>query len=1181
MSGDGKQLSNPISTGSGGAHFEANIQAAFVTLMLSGGYAPCLPCWPIVEIKVQGMIAGYATDDLIVFVENTSSGERRKLLGQVKLSISITANDKVFGEVIQAAWTDFNNAEIFHQGKDVIALITGPISATDTQGVSWLLEQARHTKNAEEFLSHVERAKFSSQNARNKLVAFKAQLKIANKKVDVSDEQLFIFLKSFHLLGYDLSRKHSVNSSLLQSHISQFNKDIPDKIWCQILAEVQSFNKNAGSITTDTLSENLTEHFKEPVLLYMPKELVVDNPIDKEDSGAIINWNEHKHAQKLAFINLLGSWNEQVDEDKDIVSLVVGEEYAEWIFDIRELLQVDGCPVAYKNGHWSIKDRVAMWGQLGTRIFDEHLERFRKVAISVLKAKNPSFELIPEERYAAAVHGKILPHSAGLRKGLAESLALVGCRPDLLTKCSLNKAEETAIIALREILDEADWEIWGSLNDLLPLLAEASPNEFMDAVEKAVAAKPSPFDELFEQEDTGAFGRNYLTGLLWALESIAWDEIYLTRASVVLAELASHDPGGNWANRPINSLTDIFLPWLPHTTATVEKRQVALKAICAEQSDVGWKLLESLLPNQHQTSSGTHKPDWRKTIPEGWDKGVTNLEFWEQSRFCAETLVELSGLDTGKLTSLAHLFDKIPLPASKHLLDKLSSDECIGLPEEERMLIWSALSNLIVRHKKFAEAEWSLSESAIESIEQVIELISPKSPVLLHKRLFSERDAYLYVGGDSGEEILSKEREEAVRDVMGVGGMPALIDFMRTVQNPDLVGGALASLNIEEADGVLLPSSLDLNDSKQWTFIATYCWRKRYEGDWDWFDSIDKSGWTSAEKALLLCTLPFDSEAWQRAEQLLGQDEGEYWVNTPANSYQTDDAIDLAAKKLIEFGRPSAAVNCLARSLYRKEAIDADLACDALLALVKSSEQSGQMDSYYITEIIKSLQENPKVNLDKLFQVEWAYVPIFDRGSKVSPKTLENKLATEPDFFCSLIKLIYRAEEEVKDEEQSESRRTLATNAYRLLSKWKTVPGMHIDGSFDDEFFISWLDIVEKDVTESGHYDVALIQLGDLMVHAPEDPSGLWMNKAIASIMNDRNRGSLRNGFATGIRNSRGAHTVDPNAKPERELAEKYRQQGEEIENAGYHRLAGVMRNIADGYDREAERILSNGGYFG
>ena len=93
-----KELSNPFSTGNGGGRFEANIHATFVSLVLSGGYAPCLPTWPIAEIKLQGAVAGYKTDDVIVFVENTNDGERRKLLGQVKSSIKITAIDKTFGK---------------------------------------------------------------------------------------------------------------------------------------------------------------------------------------------------------------------------------------------------------------------------------------------------------------------------------------------------------------------------------------------------------------------------------------------------------------------------------------------------------------------------------------------------------------------------------------------------------------------------------------------------------------------------------------------------------------------------------------------------------------------------------------------------------------------------------------------------------------------------------------------------------------------------------------------------------------------------------------------------------------------------------------------------------------------------------------------------------------------------
>jgi len=141
-----RSLSNPFSTGGGGVHFEAHVQASFVTLMLTGGYAPCLPPWPIVEIKLQGKIDGFETDDLIITVENANSKERRKLLGQVKHSIYVTQGNALFGEVMQAAWNDFNNPKIFSKGKDVIALLTGPLSTTDAHSIPWLLNQARHTK---------------------------------------------------------------------------------------------------------------------------------------------------------------------------------------------------------------------------------------------------------------------------------------------------------------------------------------------------------------------------------------------------------------------------------------------------------------------------------------------------------------------------------------------------------------------------------------------------------------------------------------------------------------------------------------------------------------------------------------------------------------------------------------------------------------------------------------------------------------------------------------------------------------------------------------------------------------------------------------------------------------------------------------------------------------------------
>lgn len=130
-----KQQTNPFSSGDGGGSFETSVEAAFAVLMLAGGDAPCLPPWPINKIKLQGKYAGFNTDDCIIFTQNYQTKKECKLLAQIKHSISITEKDQTFLDVILAAWNDFNNPEIFTEGADAIALITGPLSSTDINSV--------------------------------------------------------------------------------------------------------------------------------------------------------------------------------------------------------------------------------------------------------------------------------------------------------------------------------------------------------------------------------------------------------------------------------------------------------------------------------------------------------------------------------------------------------------------------------------------------------------------------------------------------------------------------------------------------------------------------------------------------------------------------------------------------------------------------------------------------------------------------------------------------------------------------------------------------------------------------------------------------------------------------------------------------------------------------------------
>ena len=75
--------------------------------------------------------------------------------------------------------------------------------------------------------------------------------------------------------------------------------------------------------------------------------------------------------------------------------------------------------------------------------------------------------------------------------------------------------------------------------------------------------------------------------------------------------------------------------------------------------------------------------------------------------------------------------------------------------------------------------------------------------------------------------------------------------------------------------------------------------------------------------------------------------------------------------------------------------------------------------------------------------------------------------------------------------------------------------------------------------------------------------------------MNARDADDIRTGFQTELFNSRGVFWVDPQGGPERELATKYREQADEVEAHGYHRLATSLREVAASYEREAERQAS------
>jgi hypothetical protein len=648
---------------------------------------------------------------------------------------------------------------------------------------------------------------------------------------------------------------------------------------------------------------------------------------------------------------------------------------------------------------------------------------------------------------------------------------------------------------------------------------------------------------------------------------------------VILGELATHDPGGNWTNRPANSLTTILLPWLPQTTSSIDKRKVALRTLQKEVPAVAWKLLLSLLPNQHPVSAGSHKPSWRNIIPDDWKKGATQKEYWGQVAFYAELAVSMASHDMKKLNELVGQLNNLPQPYFDKVLEHLSSEAVCSKPEDERLALWTELTKFASKHRRFSAAKGNLSSEIVPKIECVAAKLAPTNPLNLHRRLFSGRDRDLYEEKGNWKEQrqkLEERRQQAIKDILAYGGMDVIIQFAEVVESPSHVGHSLGVIAEAEIDERILPALLETDNKKLAQFTNGYVWSRQYSNGWEWVDELDRSGWSVSQVGQFLSYLPFTEDAWSRAAAWLGKSERGYWSMTSANPYHTDGELGSAIDKLIEYGRPYAAINCLNRILHDKQPLDKSRSVQSLLAAVSSTEPSYEMDAYHIVEIIKALQDDPDTDPEDLFRVEWAYLPLLDRHSGASPKLLENRLASDPVFFCEVIRLIYRSKKKDKSEkEPSEQNKSIATNAYRLLREWQTPPGIQPDGTFSSEQFTQWIEQTKETCAESGHLEVALTHIGQVLIYCPPDPQGLWIDQTVASALNARDDEEMRNGFHLELFNSREAHVVDPTGKPERELAEQYRQKANEVENAGYQRFAVTLRSLSESYDRDADRIVA------
>jgi hypothetical protein len=321
MVDDEKKLSPPFSTGGGGTLFENQVQTCFAVLMLSEGICPCLRR-PITKIKLQGRYAGYHTDDFIAFVEEKNGSNKAKLLAQIKHNVSITNSNQAFIDAITGAWRDFTNPAVFDPSCDVIVLICGPLSTTDSEHVRPILELARHSATAQEFVDKMGLGNFISDEKRDKLQVFRDQLKTANNGVALSNDELWGFLRRYYLLGYDFDIESGTSLSLIESHIAQFDGGSLPFVWEGVSKAVASANQDAGTLAKDNVPKAVADIFAKPKsAAKMPEELLASETTPAQESNPAILSGDQGDA--VMYATLLGSWSDKAAGDMDAAKKLI------------------------------------------------------------------------------------------------------------------------------------------------------------------------------------------------------------------------------------------------------------------------------------------------------------------------------------------------------------------------------------------------------------------------------------------------------------------------------------------------------------------------------------------------------------------------------------------------------------------------------------------------------------------------------------------------------------------------------------------------------------------------------------------------------------------------------------------------------------------------------------------
>ncbi|MXY64662.1 MAG: HigA family addiction module antidote protein [Gammaproteobacteria bacterium] len=894
-------------------------------------------------------------------------------------------------------------------------------------------------------------------------------------------------------------------------------------------------------------------------------------------------------AQRLIPFIFPGAWDASVEADREILRCLTGSRSFEEVEQTIALLQrIDESPVWSISNHRGVVSKIDALYTAHPAFTCSDLENFLFVAEVVLSEQDPALEL-PKDKPWGELYDKSRQHSDALRQGLCDTLVLLAVHGNSLLGGRLGIDLEARVSdVVKSLLTPSAMSTWLSQKEHLQQYAEAAPNTFLDIVEADLDSDDPQLAVLFVREDTGIFGGCPRTGMLSALELLAWKPERLVRVTSILARFCAWKIDDNLTNSPMNALQSIFRCWMPQTAASLGERSSALERLTRKFPDVGWQVCIHQLNPVSAFGAYGNRPRWRT---DAYDAGkvTTNGDAWDGQDKAAELVLHWPVHDEHMLGDLVQRLKVLSPDQRNRVWELITVWNDTGPNDDQKAALRERIRNYaLTRRSRYRE----IDDEERDRARQAYALLEPRNPVDRHRWLFVSH--WVEESGDEVEDErfdhekrekrIACQRHVALQEIWTEAGLDGIKELCRSGDASGdasgVIGWHMAEIDTDVEQRVKFVHDMLAGESTGLRGKSEQC----VSGFLERLDLPDRDTLLAGLLAhlgsdedgciRLLGCAPFDSGTWQHVDRLSMPLQQRYWEQVNPHWDRHDaSAITKLVDELLKVNRPLAAFQA-ARIDW--ELLDSSRLMRLLTALAAGDAESSGLypiEQYYVSRALDTLEQREDASREDLARIELLHIRNLD-GSDHGIPNLEAQVSDSPAFFMHMLALGFKrndsGEDPVEWQQQNADKRKFAENAgHALRFSVSRIPGTRVDSGIDRAELMRWLEQVRTLATKYGRADVCDRVIGRLLSCCPHGEDGIWPCEPVRGVIDDTGSQEIVTGVFMGILNNREFTSRGEGGAQDHQLAEKFRTWSREL--AFDHPFTSrMLEKISDSYDHDA-----------